>query len=225
MDGVRAGDPVEEQQAVAVVDLVLEGAGLEGVGRERRPPRRVPGSWPRTTSRVARFTSPVRSGTLMQPSRAFSLRLASTTSALHSTKVPWWSRVLGCAETSTQNTWTPDPDLRRGQADAARRDPHRGDQVGGELDDVGARSGRPGRRRSRAPGRERVRRRGRRPSTPSSASVQAAHALGRVVTARRPPPGRSVAPTPSCVGRRRRAPPRARRRRPPPGRSTSATSR
>ena len=45
----------------------------------------------------------------MQPSRAFSLRLDSTTSALHRTKVPWCCRVLGCAETSTQNTWAPTP--------------------------------------------------------------------------------------------------------------------
>jgi peptide deformylase len=40
----------------------------------------------------------------MQPSRAFSLREASTTSALQSTKVPWWVRALGCCETSTQKT-------------------------------------------------------------------------------------------------------------------------
>ena len=31
---MRAGDPVEEEQAVAVVDLVLQGPRLEGVGLE-----------------------------------------------------------------------------------------------------------------------------------------------------------------------------------------------
>ncbi len=45
----------------------------------------------------------------MQPSRAFSFRLASTTSALHSTNVPWWSRVFGCSDTSTAKTRAPTP--------------------------------------------------------------------------------------------------------------------
>ena len=40
VQGVRAGDPVQEQQPVEVVDLVLERARLEGIGgRARAPPR------------------------------------------------------------------------------------------------------------------------------------------------------------------------------------------
>ena len=73
-DGVRAGNPVEEHEAVEVVELVLQGAGLERVGLDARTSSPVPGSRPRTTRREARFTSPVKSGTDMQPSRDFSLR-------------------------------------------------------------------------------------------------------------------------------------------------------
>ena len=101
MDGVRVGDPVEEQQPLAVVDLVLERAGLEGLCLERDLGAE-PGSWPHTVTRLARFTSPVRSGTLMQPSRAFSLRLDATTSALQNTKVPWRrAGSMGASGTST----------------------------------------------------------------------------------------------------------------------------
>ena len=69
-----AGDPVQEQHAVAVVEFVLQGPGLEGVLSRGGLTSPVPGASPSTTTRVARFTSPVRSGTDMQPSRPFSLR-------------------------------------------------------------------------------------------------------------------------------------------------------
>ena len=40
----------------------------------------------------------------MQPSRAFSLRVASTIVALQSTTTPWQVFVLGCPVTSTANS-------------------------------------------------------------------------------------------------------------------------
>ena len=79
----------------------------------------------------------------MQPSRAFSLRLALTTSALQSTKVPWWPRVLGCPDDVDAEHLGAHPDLGRGEPDAARRDAHGGDEVGGELRRRRGRSGRP----------------------------------------------------------------------------------
>ena len=72
-----AGHPVEEQQPVGVVDLVLHGDGLEGVGLDLTHSP-VTGSWPRTVSRRARATSPVKSGTDMQPSRPRSCGSRST---------------------------------------------------------------------------------------------------------------------------------------------------
>ena len=77
--------------------------------RSPRPAPPCPAAGRVRRSASARFTSPVRSGTLMQPSRAFSFREDSTTTALHSTKVPWCARVLGCSVTSTQNTFAPTP--------------------------------------------------------------------------------------------------------------------
>ena len=41
MHRVRTGDPVEEDHPVGVVDLVLQGHGLEGVGLDRHPPPRA----------------------------------------------------------------------------------------------------------------------------------------------------------------------------------------
>ena len=140
---MRAGDPVEEQQPVEVVDLVLEGPGLERVGGElerlagARDARRA------RTSRVARFTSPVRSGTDRQPSRPRSHRVAWTTTGFARTSGPWQVRALGWPVTSRENTRGADADLRRGEADAAGRGPLGRQQVGGQRHDVRVRAGRP----------------------------------------------------------------------------------
>ena len=109
MHGVRAGDPVEEQQPLAVVDLVLERAGLEGLGLDRDlgAACRAAGRDDDTRRPASRRRS--GRGRSCSPRAAFSLRLDATTSALQSTKVPWCWRVLGCAETSTQNTCAPTP--------------------------------------------------------------------------------------------------------------------
>jgi hypothetical protein len=64
----------------------------------------LPGSWPVTTSLVARLTSPVKSGTDMQPSLAFSLREACTICGFTMTNRPWHVLVFGCALTSRQKT-------------------------------------------------------------------------------------------------------------------------
>jgi hypothetical protein len=60
-------------------------------------------------TRVARLTSPVRSGTDMQPSRPFSFFDDATDAALTSTISPWQVRVFGCLLTSTQNAWAATP--------------------------------------------------------------------------------------------------------------------
>ena len=39
---MRPGGPVEEEQASAVIDLVLQGPGLEGIGRDLAP---LPRAW------------------------------------------------------------------------------------------------------------------------------------------------------------------------------------
>ena len=65
-----ATHPVQEQQAGEVVDLVLHRTRLEGVGGNHPCATRCPGSTPETSTDDARDTSPVRSGTDRQPSRA-----------------------------------------------------------------------------------------------------------------------------------------------------------
>ena len=72
----------------------------------------------------------------MQPSRAFSFRDAETTSALHSTKVPWWVRVFGWLGHVDAEDPARDADLRRRQADAAGAHAHGRHQVGRQPDDV-----------------------------------------------------------------------------------------
>ena len=67
---------------------------------------------------------------------AFSLRVASTTSALHRTNMPWQVRVFGCWSRRAEHLRR-DPHLRRRQPDTARRHPHRRDQVGRELNHSG----------------------------------------------------------------------------------------
>src|SRR5438309_5491231 len=64
---------------------------------------------PRTTTVVARATSPVKSGTLMHPSRPADGPWASTTSGLNSTTRPWHERALRWPVTSRANARTPTP--------------------------------------------------------------------------------------------------------------------
>ena len=148
VDRVRAGHPVEEEQAGAVVDLVLQRPRLEPVGdqpdrrrrcRAARPP--PPAGWPASRHRSG-------PGTDMQPSRPGRHRLASTIVALHSTNVAVHGDRLRVPGHVDREDLGAHPDLRRGQADAAGRHPHRGDQVGGEPDHLGGgrvdRPGRPG---------------------------------------------------------------------------------
>ena len=118
----------------------------------------------------------------------------STTSALQSTKVPWWSRVLGCSETSTQKTLRARP---RPAARPDRRSPAR------------PAWSRPGRRRAgRSPGRSGRRSSPGRDSTGSGRPddrEDPATRPSRSLTGRRSPAGAGCASTPSSPATAARA--------------------
>ncbi len=79
---------VQEEHAVEVIELVLDGAGLEAQALDA-PPRCS------TTTRVARLTLAVTSGRLRQPSRATSDPSAATILGFASTGGRWTSRPSG----------------------------------------------------------------------------------------------------------------------------------
>src|SRR5215218_11399803 len=99
---------------------------------------------PWTATVAGRARLPVRSGTLMQPSRATAGAPVATSSGSSSTTSPAQERALGWPVTSTQNARRPTPDLGGGHADTVVVGPHGVDQIGGRGGGRDGVAGRPG---------------------------------------------------------------------------------
>ncbi len=155
-----AGGAVEEEQTGAVVDLVLEGAGLEGVGADddllTRAGEPAADDDARRALHVAGEVGDAHAALtgLLVAARLDDLGVAQDERAVVGPRLG----VRGHVDAEHPRR---DADLRGGQTDAAGADPHRGHQVGGQLhgrgrgrvDDL-AEGGqhRPGRGPPRAPG-------------------------------------------------------------------------
>ena len=136
------GDPVEEEQALRVVDLVLQRHGLEGVGRDLDPlPRdrqlpaddQPPGA-AHVTGEVGHRHAPLPAA--LAAGGGEGLGVAQDEAAVARAG-------LGVARDVDAEQPGREPDLLGGQADAPRRDVLGGQQVRGELRRCAGRSGRP----------------------------------------------------------------------------------
>ena len=191
------------------------GPGLERVGVDHHPLARSPAAAAATVILVARFTSPVRSGTDMHPSRPFSCAAGLDDLGVdqHDQTVPGPRLRMG-GDVDTERLRR-HPDLRSRQPDAAGRHPHRRHQVGAELDHrrIGRIDG--ATRCATAPGS------GRGPprSTRPSGSVGQPETHSSSFSTRR-----NAVSTPSSRGHRRPGAPAASSTSAAGGRSTSASS-
>ena len=79
-------DAIKEHQAIEVIHLMEEGPGFEGV--HLQPATMAIGIGAQTVTWEGRATLPVRSGTLMHPSRAVCGSEAASITGSNSTTVP-----------------------------------------------------------------------------------------------------------------------------------------
>jgi hypothetical protein len=132
---VRPGDPVEKEFSGAVVDFMLQRAGLERVSRQahllartgqNRLDHDAPGA-AHIAGQIRHRHAALAAGP--PPARLGDLGIAQHERAVRGHR-------LGMLGDVHDEHLRADADLRRGQAHAARRHPHGGDQVGGQPHDL-----------------------------------------------------------------------------------------